>query len=249
MFGAFQTKASFLGVFNQESVNRAILGFNVEIPGASIFDIHRDVRERFHISARGSADLLTQQIISGNASIAFRPVATTQLNVGYRHETPLFPADSIFSIFAIEPLEELTIGLDTNVNSWLGVYGRYAHQFFDVGEIDRYISGFSIKHQRETLLRFQFERLDDGDRKYWRTYSALNRSVTKRWQLGLVHYYNNYQRSPVTQIERAYSFQLNMNYLLRNNLRWLVRIEDNINPDFQYNIRAYSSLRFDFGLR
>jgi hypothetical protein len=246
MFGTFQTRASVLELFNQDSV-RTILGLRLEIPGTSIFDVHRDTRERIHISVRGSADLLTHELISGTTSIAFRPVAATQISAAYRHETPLFPEDSIFSVFAIEPIQELSVGFDTGLNSWLELHGRYAHQFFDIGEIDRYTLGFAITSQRGKLLHFQLERLDDGIRRYWRTYSSLNRSVTKRWQIGLSHYYNNYQFSPITQVERAYSFQFNTNYQFRNDLRLLVRIEDNINPDFRYNIRGYGSLRFDFG--
>jgi hypothetical protein len=129
------------------------------------------------------------------------------------------------------------------------VHGRYAHQFFDLAEVDRYISGFSIRNQRETLLRFHVEHLNDGARKYWRTYASLNKLVTPRWQIGLVNYYNNYRFSAVTQSETAYSFQFNTDYRFHNNIRLLVRIEDNVNPDFQYNIRAYSSLRLDLDFR
>ena len=246
---AFQTKVSFLTLFDEEAIDRAILGFRLDAPSTSIFDLHRDARKRFHLAARGSVDLLTQEVISGNVSIALRPLATTQISMGYRHETPLFPAESIFSVFDIEPIKELTIGLDTNLISWVGVHGRYAHQFFDLAEVDRYISGFSIRNQRETLLRFHVEHLNDGARKYWRTYASLNKLVTPRWQIGLVNYYNNYRFSAVTQSETAYSFQFNTDYRFHNNIRLLVRIEDNVNPDFQYNIRAYSSLRLDLDFR
>ena len=248
MYMGVQTRASLLTLFDRDAFDRVILGGRVDLPGTSIFDVHRDIPRRIQLTARGSLDLLNQEFVSGNVSLFAQPIDLAQIHLAYRRETPLFPADSIFSVFAIEPLEELATGLSVAVTPWLEVYGRYKHQFFDIGSVDRYISGFSILSQREPLLRFQFERLDDGSREYWRTYTALNRSLTKRWQVGFVHYYNNFQLSPVSQVETAYSFQLSTSYLLLNDLRLLLRGEDNINPDFKYNIRVYGSLRLDLRL-
>jgi hypothetical protein len=261
--GVFETKASFITLFDADNFDRAILGLRFDVPGGGVFDVHRNTRRRFDFFARGSADLLTQELISGNASMTFRPLTALQFHANYRHETPLFPADSIFSVFAVEPIKEVSAGVDTDITDWLGVYGRYAHQFygsssahsFDVAAVNRYIAGFSLStagnfglKSGQTSLRVQLERLDDGARTYWRTYSALNRFVTQRWQVGVGHYYNSYQFSPIARVERAYSFQLSTTYLFHDNIRWLARIEDNINPDFKYNIRAYTSLRLDLDL-
>ncbi|MDQ1317141.1 MAG: hypothetical protein QG588_792, partial [Candidatus Poribacteria bacterium] len=48
--------------------------------------------------------------------------------------------------------------------------------------------------------------------------------------------------------EDAYSFQLKASYLISHNLQILVRLEDNINPDYKYNVRGLGYLRMGFGL-
>lgn len=263
-----QSKFSLMTLFSKDEINRAILGVRLNAPRATIFDIHRDTHKRFSLIGRASVDLLTQQIISGYGYAHFCPLPPIHASIEYQHETPLYPADSIFSVFSVEPLRQFSLGLDLNITEWLGLNGGYARQFYDEGPIHRYSSGISVnlplvrggqrknrfvlsypgKWGNERIVEFRLERLVDIDAEYWRIYSYIGKRLTNRLEISLNHYYNNYRLSQAAQVEDAYSFQCRVRYQIHRNLQAFMRIEDNINPDYEYNIRAVGQLRMSFDL-
>jgi len=263
-----QSQVSLLTLFSKDDINRAILGFRLNAPRASIFDVHRDTHKRFSFTGRTSVDLLTQQIISGYGYVHFCPIPPIHTSIEYQHETPLYPSDSIFSIFAVEPLRQFSFGLDLNITEWLELNGGYARQSYDSGPIHRYSSGVSFnlplvrggqrknrfvlshpgKWGNERIFEFRLERLSDIDAEYWRARSYIGKNLTHRLSVSLNHYYNNYRFSQTSQVSDAYSFQCAIRYQIHRNLQAFVRIEDNINPDYEYNVRVIGQLRMFFNL-
>lgn len=249
-----RSKFSFFTVFDSDEevtriqgLDKAIVGLQFDTFDWGILDSHKSLFQRLNISGRTSVDVLAKQFIGGCASASFHILPKGQLYAEYRQETPLFPADSIFAVFALEPLSRLAIGLDYEAMSFLGLHGRYSRQFFDSGPVDRYSAGFTLRSERETFFALRLEHLDDMDTHYWRVYSHVGKQLARRLEIGINNYYNNYRFARKSQTEDAYSFQLRIGYRLSKNLQAIIRLEDNINPDYKYNIRARGYVRMGFG--
>ena len=242
-----QSRISFLTVFDKSGLNNVILGMRLDVPKVNIFDVHRDVRKRLSFFGRGSIDLLTQQVISGYGYIHFSPLSPMHVSLEYQHETPLFPADSIFSIFAFEPLQQAAAVCEIDIFNGLELRGRYIQQFFDDdASINQYSAGFSIKRRYERVVDIRLERLSDIHTKYWRIHSYIGKMLTPRLKVGFNHYYNNYKLTRALQATNAYSYQLNVKYQMFRNLSAFIRIEDNINTDYVYNVRVMGYIRIFF---
>lgn len=140
-------------------------------------DLLESPHKRLSLSGHGNIDLLAKEIINAYASVEVRVTPKGHVYADFREETPLFPADSIFSVFAVEPFRQVTVGIDQDFMNFLGVQSWYARQFFDSDPIDKYSVGFTIERQRETLMALRLERLDDVDAHYWRVYSHLGKRL------------------------------------------------------------------------
>ncbi len=254
---SIRTRLSFLTIFDNEGgdwnlldirgVDKVILGFQFDTFGEGVIDLLESPHRRLSMYGNGNIDLLAKEIINGHASAEVRVTPKGHVYAEYRKETPLFPADSIFSVFAVEPFRQLTFGLDQDVMDFLGLQGWYARQLFDSDSINRYNVGFTIERQRETLLAIRLERLDDVDAHYWRVYSHIGKRLGQDFEVSLNNYYNNFKRPRALQAQNAYSIQLNIRYRLSRKLQALIRLEDNINPDYKYNLRALGYLQMRFG--
>ncbi|MFC1712823.1 hypothetical protein ACFL6S_04090 [Candidatus Poribacteria bacterium] len=254
---SIRTRLNFLTIFDNEGadwdlldirgVDKAILGLQFDTFGEGVIDLLESPHRRLSLFGRGNIDLLTKEIIDGQASAEVRITPKGYVYAEYHKETPLFPADSIFSVFAVEPLRQLTFGVDQDVMSFLGLQGWYARQFFDSDPVNRYSAGFTIERQREVLLAIRLERLDDIDTHYWRAYSHIGKRLWQGLEVSLNNYYNNYERPRALKAVDAYSIQLNVRYRLNHRIQALIRLEDNINPDYKYNVRALGYLQMRFG--
>ncbi|MFQ6041878.1 MAG: hypothetical protein ACE5PV_13555 [Candidatus Poribacteria bacterium] len=241
-----RSRISFLTVFDKDGFNNVILGMRLDFPRFNLFDIHRDVHKRLNFFGRGSIDLLTRQFVSGYGYINFSPVSPMHLSLEYQRETPLFPSDSIFSIFAFEPLRQAAAVCQIDILNGLELYGRYARQFFDDGvPINRYSTGFSINSHYERILDIRLERLSDIHTKQWRIHSYIGKMLTPRLEVAFNHYYNNYELTRF-QAADAYSYQLNLKYQVLRNLSAFIRIEDNKNVYYDYNVRVMGYIRMFF---
>jgi hypothetical protein len=236
-----------LAILGIKRVDKTILGVQFDTFGGGIHDLFETPHKRLNISGRGNIDLITKEIIDGYISSNVNVTRGVQLYLEYSHKVPLFPADSIFSVFAAEPFDQLTVSASYGLTSFLDLHARYARQFFDLEPIDQYGAGFSVKSQRETLLALRLDHLVDIDRHYWRLYSRIGKRLTKRFEVTLNNYYSNYKLTRALDTEDAYTFQLKASYRLTRNMHALIRLEDNINPDYKYNIRALGYLRMRFG--
>jgi hypothetical protein len=240
---------SDLPILGIERVDKTILGVQFDTFGGEIHNLFETPHKRLNVSGRGNIDLITKEIIDGYISTNVNVLSGGQLYLEYSHRTPFFPADSIFSVFAAEPFDQLTVDASYEVTSFLDLHGRYARQFFDLEPINQYGAGFSVKSQRETLLALRLDRLIDIDRHYWRLYSRIGKRLTKRFEITLNNYYSNYKLTRAVGAEDAYSFQLKIGYRVARNLQALIRLENNTNPDYKYNVRALGYLRMRFGFR
>lgn len=258
-FRSIRTRLSFLAIFDNEGsdwdileirgLDKAILGLQLDTSGSGVIDMLEATHKRLNIFGHGNVDLVTKEIVNAHASVEVRINPKGHIYTEFRKEEPLFPADSIFSVFASEPFKQLTVGIDQDLMGFLGFQSSYARQFFDSGPIHRYTAGFTIERQRETLVAVRLERLDDIDTNYWRVYSHLGKRLWQALEVSLNNYFNNYKRPRALDSSNAYSIQLNVRYRFNHKLQALVRLEDNINPDYDYNIRAlgYVQMRFGFG--
>lgn len=253
-----RSKISLLTIFDSDNeedtailgidrVDKTILGLQFDTFGGGILDLLETPHKRLNVSGRGSIDLITKEIIDGYISTNVNVLPGGQLYLEYSHKVPLFPADSIFSVFAAEPFDQLTVGANYEITSFLDLHGRYARQFFDLEPIDQYGAGFSIKNQRETLLALRLDRLVDIDRHYWRLYSRVGKRLTERFEITFNNYYSNYKLTRFVGTEDAYSFQLKIGYRVARNVQALIKLENNINSDYKYNVRALGYLRMRFG--
>lgn len=231
--------------------DKVITGVQLDTSDMGFLDLHRVSRQRLSISARGSIDLLTTQIVSAYTSIDARLLPETHLYAEYRHRAPLFPIDSIFSTFDFGSLHQLSIGLDYKVMRFLSLQGRYARQFLESGDIDRYSAGFGLggKYDAPFSIRLERSRDPDTDTHYWRVYSHLSKLIGQRFSISLSNYYNKYKLTRSLQSEEAYSFQLKAGYRLSRKLQAFIRLEDNISPEYEYSVRVIGYLRMGFGLK
>jgi len=258
-FRRIRTRLSFLAIFDNEGedwdileirgLDKAILGLQLDTAGSGVVDMLEDTHKLLNVFGQGNVDLLTKEIVNARASVEVRVTPKGHIYTEFRKEEPLFPADSIFSVFASEPFHQLTVGIDQDFMGFLGFQSSYARQFFDSDPINKYTVGFTLERQRETLAAVRLERLDDIDTNYWRVYSHLGKRLWQVLEVSLNNYYNNYRRPRSLESSDAYSIQLNVRYRISRKLQALVRLEDNINPDYDYNIRAlgYVQMRFGFG--
>jgi hypothetical protein len=253
-FHSIKGKLNFLTLFGSDKNNKingldkAILGIQIENFGESIIELLEPSHDRLTIYGKGSVDLLSQKIVNGYAFADVRITSKAQLSLGYQQEEPLFPADSIFSVFNTETFRQLNVGADYQVFKPINLEAQYTREFYDSGPVNKYNAGISITNQLEPILSIRLERLNDIDTHYWRVYSHIGKQFGRRLEIGISNYYNNYKLSKSLQNEEAYSFQLKTSYQLTRNLQASLRLEDNINPDYKYNIRALGYLRMGFGL-
>ena len=243
-----RSKFSFHSVLdNDGDLDRAIAGIQLDTSEMGFLALHSDSRQRFNVSARGSMDLLTRQILAAYTSVSARVLPRTQLYIKYQQKMPLFPLDSIFSTFSFEPLHQLSIHLEREIMRFLGLQGSYSRQFLDSEDIDRYGAGFWLGSQYELPLSIRLERLHSADTHYWRVYSHLGKQFGQRFSIGFSNYYNNYRLTNAPQGEDAYSFQLKVGYRLSKKMQAFFRIEDNISPEYEYKVRVVGYLRMGFG--
>ncbi len=245
-FTIFDNEKEGWNVSGIRGVDKAILGIHFDTY-EGVIDLLEYPHKRPNISCSGNIDLLGKGFINGYAAADIPIISKIQLYTEYRHETPLFPADSIFSVFAVEPSRELIASVNYDAASFLGLQGRYARQFFDLGPVNQYGAGLTIERQHETLMALRLERLDDIDTHYWRLYSHIGKRLWRKLDISLNNYYNNYKLTTAPQTENAYSFQLNVRYQLNGRMQALLRLEDNVNPEYKYNVRLLGYLRMGFG--
>ena len=234
-----RTRGNVVAIFRSDAVERLIVGGEFGTLGGSLLGVHMTERRPLQLQGRFNVDLLSQTLVSG---YAYSSAGIKQARVygEYRKETPLFPEDSIFTVFAIEPLEQLAVGTELRPMQKLTLHGRYARQLYDTDSLDRYRVGFRLAGLSSSL-----ERIQDGRVEYWRVYSQLQWTAN-RLMLRLGHYYNNYRKAPSSNLETAYSYQAQFYYLLGRYLQLMLRVEDNVNPDFEYNVRVLGSLKWRF---
>ncbi|MEK7397058.1 MAG: hypothetical protein AAB116_08985, partial [Candidatus Poribacteria bacterium] len=189
-----------------------------------------------------------KKVINSYLFANMRVTPKIDLSLGYQQDEPLFPADSIFSVFNTETFRQLNASADYQILRLVVLRGDWTRQFFDSGPIDRYSAGIAVTSKSEPVLTIRLENLNDIDTNYWRVYSHIGKQFGRRLEIGLSNYYNNYRLTESLHNKNAYSFQLKTSYQLSRNLHVLFRVEDNINPDYKYNIRAIGYLRMGFGL-
>lgn len=167
---------------------------------------------------------------------------------GIRYDTPSFPEDSLFRVFAVEPTREASLGLEMRPFSWLALNGHVTRQQFDDGSANRRRVETAFYDASEPLLRLGIEWITWGQRSRRYFYFRAQRQVLPFLTLGAGNALNAYRFADDRSSLFTRTTHGEVRIRFSSNWRLFVRVEWNRNPDYRMATRALGWLQTSFSV-
>ncbi|MBV5341709.1 MAG: hypothetical protein J0665_19505 [Deltaproteobacteria bacterium] len=197
----------------------------------------------------GNAKLdLTSEVFSEVlAGVKYYPSSDLVFTGEWYQSYPIFDNSSIYSVFAVNQYREGVFRADYTVNEKVSVNAGYSKQFYGEGaDADVYGLGTRLRpiEKLQVNLNYDFHigyggKLNGG--AFEVTYEPI-----KPLELACGVHYDTYERDRVTGRETARKYWLGSRYKLNKSMTASLRIEDNVNQQYESDWAGRAVFNYDF---
>ncbi len=194
-------------------------------------------------------DLYAEVFSEVLAGVKYFPMANLIFTGEWYQSYPTFDADSIFAVFAVNRYQEGVFRVDYTINDRMSVHAGYSRQDYgDDGMADVYEIGARIKPIESVMVNLAYDKrhgyngsLDGGTIDV--TYDA-----TKELQLAAGLQFDVYTREDIQTVghEIARKYWGAAKYKLAKNMSTSVRLEDDVNRQFENDWQGRVVFNYDF---
>ncbi|PLX88654.1 MAG: hypothetical protein C0618_03845 [Desulfuromonas sp.] len=119
-FGTLAASISYMQKWDQGDLSHELLGLDLE------YDVRElDVYSETQFS--WLTDEVTYFVLGGN----YQPNTKWTLNTEYLYSLPVFSSTSIYSVFAVDEYQELSLEANFRIDNGFNAFGRYVHEYYE----------------------------------------------------------------------------------------------------------------------
>jgi hypothetical protein len=192
-------------------------------------------------------DLTAEVFNEALGGIKYFPFLDLMLTAEYYESYPTFDTTSIYSVFAVNKYQEQVLTAEYTLTSWLDVSAGYFHEEFgDDSRAAVYEAGLRLRPS----LALTVGVFHDGRRGYggtldgYKAYAEYGKPGA--WKAAAGVDLDVYQRDDMTGDETARKYWAAGKYTIAKNMAASVRVEDNVNINYDEDIRGRVTFDYDF---
>lgn len=173
------------------------------------------------------------------------PVKDLTLRGEYYESYPTFDAASIYSVFAVNQYKELSMTAEYQLTSKYRVSLKYGRETFDGdSHANVYEIGFLAKPIKDLTLNLIYENRDGyaGQLSGIRLYGEYK--ISKASVLAGIDY-DDFRRQ-LSREGSAKKYWTGVNYEISKSLSAVVRVEDNVNFNYDNSYQGYAAIQFNY---
>lgn len=209
--------------------------------------------DRVKLYGNGRYDLTAEVFSEALGGVKYFPTANLVLTGEWFQSYPTFDTTDIFSVFAAGRYQEGVLRADYTVNQFVSVYGGYTREEFGEGASANVIeAGVNLRPLPQVSLTFEYDRRvgkgTDDNRQDGGLFEA-SWDITKMFQLagGLsVDAYDRELFHSSTGDQIAQKYWLGSSLRLAKNINASLRIEDDINVNYNNNVQGRFVFNYNF---
>jgi hypothetical protein len=163
----------------------------------------------------------------------------------YYESYPTFDAASIYSIFAVNQYKELSVTAEYQLTSKYRVSLKYARETFDGdSKANVYEIGFLARPIKDLTLNVIYENRDGyagqlSGIRFYGEYKIARASVLAGID------YDDFRRQ-LSREGSAKKYWAGVNYTINKSLNAIVRVEDNVNFNYDNSYQGYAAIQFNY---
>lgn len=225
-FPNLQLGSSYIRKYDESEISRDRFGFNFRYLH-SLISPYSEVRY----------DTISQVVDEAIAGIDLFPVNGLAIKGEFYHFFPSFDTTSIYSVFAVDKYREYLIRADYNFEKPVRLFGSYIRQTYEDDEnTDNYIVGINFSPLKDLKVSFSTNyRRGFGGNLFGFELSG-DYSTGKKLLLSAGIQYDAYHRPFFEHEDYDYAHRLWIGgrYEISKNASLILRLEDNINENFDH---------------
>lgn len=225
-FPNLQLGSSYIRKYDESEISRDRFGFNFRYLH-SLISPYSEVRY----------DTISQVVDEATAGIDLFPVNGLAIKGEFYHFFPSFDTTSIYSVFAVDKYREYLIRADYNFEKPVRLFGSYIRQTYEDDEnTDNYIVGINFSPLKDLKVSFSTNyRRGFGGNLFGFELSG-DYSTGKKLLLSAGIQYDAYHRPFFEHEDYDYAHRLWIGgrYEISKNASLILRLEDNINENFDH---------------
>jgi hypothetical protein len=199
--------------------------------------------------ANARYDLYSEVFSEVLAGVKFFPIANLVLTGEWYQSYPIFDADSIYAVFAVNRYQEGVFRADYTINDKIAVNAGYNRQDYgDGGAADLYQIGCRIRPIEPLLVSLSYDKRHGYNGSLDGGIVDVSYQATKALELAAGLQYDVYQREDIvtTGTEIARKYWGGAKYRLAKNMSASVRVEDDVNRQFSEDWQGRLVFNYDF---
>jgi hypothetical protein len=182
-------------------------------------------------------DTVSEAIDEATAGLDFFPTANLMIKGEFYHAYPTFDATSIYSVFAVEKFREYLIRAEYNLNAPVNIFASYARQTYDGSDdADLFRLGTRIFPTDNLTLTTAVDYRNGYGGNLWGFEVFGDYRIRNKFLVSAGAQYDSYRRPAFEDddYDHARRFWIGGKWLVTKNVAASVRIEDNVNENFNH---------------
>ena len=192
-------------------------------------------------------DMTSETFSEVLAGLKYYPNSDLVLTGEWYQSYPIFDNSSIFSVFAVDRYQEGVFRADYTINDKVGVNAGYTTQMYvDNGHTDVYELGTRIRPIENVQLNLNYDyQTGYGGNLNGGAAEVIYEPIKPLELAGGIHY-DTYERDRATGRETARKYWLGSKYKITKSMTATIRIEDNVNHQFDNDWAGRLAFKYDF---
>ena len=192
-------------------------------------------------------DLTSESFSEMLAGLKYYPNADLVLTGEWYQSYPIFDNSSIYSVFAVDRYQEAVFRADYTVNDKIGVNAGYSRQIYGEGDdTDVFEVGTRIRPIEKVQLNLNYDYQIGGGNMLNGGAVEIVYEPIKPLELAVGIHYDVYERDRATGRETARKYWLGGKYKLNKSMTASLRIEDNVNHQYESDWAGRAVFNYDF---
>lgn len=202
---------------------------------------------KFYTNAR--LDMTSERFSEMLFGLKYYPTSDLVLTGEWYLSNPIFDNSSIYSVFAVGNYKEGVFRADYRINDKIGVNAGYMKQIYgdgDNGETDVYEIGTRIRPIEKLQFNLNYDYQQGyGGKLNGGAFEFIYEPIKSLELAGGIHY-DMYERDRTTGRETARKYWLGSKYRINKAMTASVRVEDNVNQQYENDWAGRAAFNFDF---
>ena len=194
-------------------------------------------------------DLYGEVFSEALLGVKYFPTAKLVLTGEWYQSFPVFDADSIYAVFAVNRYQEGVFRADYTVNDKVSVNLGYSRQDYGLdGEANQYEVGCRLRPMEDVQVGLSYDKRTGYNGSLDGGMADVTFEATKRLQLAAGVQIDAYTRQDLvtTGQEFARKFWGGAKYKLAKNMNASIRVEDDVNHSFENDWQGRIAFNYDF---